>query len=272
MKMSVIIPCYNEEATIATVLSKLQELGELFGEAIIVDDGSMDHSCEIINGFVSVDPRFKLICQERNGGKTEAVKRGVKEAIFEIVLIQDADLEYDPLEIPDVVDPILTNQADVVYGSRFLVKKSTRVLYFYHYLANKWLTFLSNLFTNLNMTDLETCYKAFRRPIIQEMNLSSSGYGMEVEITAKIAKLGIRIFEVPISYYGRTYEEGKKIRMSDGLWAIWYIFYYNLIGTKGRKFIAYKNRVTWMLSKEPHDTTKFTENEKDCIESNPRKI
>jgi len=248
MKLSVIVPCYNEEDTVGTVLTKLQDLGELLGEVLVVDDFSVDRSREIVTEFSGRDPRIKLFRQDRNKGKTAAVEIGVKEAKFDVVIIQDADLEYDPREIPDVVSPILQGQAEVVYGSRFLVRKATRVLYFYHYLANKGLTLLSNFLTNLNMTDIETGYKAFRRPIIQEMELTSSGFGLEVEITAKIAKLGLRIYEVPISYYGRTYEEGKKIHMSDGLWALWYILYYNLIGTRGRNYREYKWRVVKELT------------------------
>ncbi|MCB1321264.1 MAG: glycosyltransferase family 2 protein, partial [Leptospiraceae bacterium] len=139
------------------------------------------------------------------------------------------DLEYDPAEIIDVIDPILEGRADVVYGSRFMVRKAARVLYFWHFLANKSLTFLSNVFTNLNMTDIETCYKAFRTPIIKNLELTSHGFGMEVEITALISRLPLRIYEVPISYYGRTYEEGKKIGLRDGIMAVFYIFYYNLL-------------------------------------------
>jgi glycosyltransferase involved in cell wall biosynthesis len=147
----------------------------------------------------------------------------------DVVIIQDADLEYDPTEIPSVVAPILEGYAEVVYGSRFMVKRATRVLYFYHYLANKSLTFFSNMLTNLNMTDVETCYKAFRGDIIRNMIITSSGFGFEIEVTAKVAKLGCPIYEVPISYYGRTYEEGKKIGMKDGIAALWYVIKFNLL-------------------------------------------
>ena len=159
---------------------------------------------------------------------TEALKAGFALTRGEIVIVQDADLEYDPAEIADVIQPILDGHADVVYGSRFLVRKASRVLYYYHYIGNKFLTMFSNLLTNVNMTDVETCYKAFRGDIIRNMVITSSGFGFEIEVTAKIAKLGCAIYETPISYYGRTYEEGKKIGFRDGLAALWFIVYYNL--------------------------------------------
>jgi glycosyltransferase involved in cell wall biosynthesis len=171
-------------------------------------------------------------------GKTAAVRAGFAVTRGEVVIVQDADLEYDPEEIPLVIGPILEGHADVVFGSRFLVRRATRVLYFYHYLANKLLTFTSNLFTNLNMTDIETCYKAFRGDIIRNMVITSRGFGFEVESTAKVAKLGCAIYEVPISYYGRTYEEGKKIAMKDGMIAFWLIFRFNLFCSRSAAFRA----------------------------------
>jgi glycosyltransferase involved in cell wall biosynthesis len=225
MTLSVIIPLYNEELTITKILQKLCGLTHL-KEVIVVDDGSTDSSPQAVLDFG--DPKVKLIRMEKNSGKTAAVRRGLTEVAGDITVIQDADLEYDPDEIEDVIKPILENKADIVYGSRFIVKKASRVLYFYHYLANKSFTFLSNLFTNVNMTDIETCYKAFRTPLIKNLPLSSSGFGMEVEITALVTKTRARIYEVPISYYGRTYEEGKKIQFTDGLAAYYYIFYYNI--------------------------------------------
>ncbi len=224
--LAVIIPAYNEQETIHRLLKRVDAL-KCVREIIVVDDGSTDATASIVASFES--PRLRLIRQGRNRGKTAAVARGVQEVESEIVIIQDADLEYDPSEIPFVIAPILSGEADVVYGSRFLVRRATRVLYFYHYLANKGLTFLCNLLTNRNMTDIETCYKAFRTPIVKWMPISSSGFGMEVEITALVSKTRARSYEVPISYYGRTYEEGKKIGAWDGLLALWYIFYYNLI-------------------------------------------
>ncbi|MCP4262239.1 MAG: glycosyltransferase family 2 protein [Planctomycetes bacterium] len=224
MSLSVIIPLFNEELTIKTILEKVCCLNNL-KEIVVVDDGSTDSSPQAVLDFGN--PKVKLIKLEKNSGKTAAVRRGLMEVVGDITVIQDADLEYDPEEIQDVINPILENKADIVYGSRFIVKKASRVLYFYHYLANKSFTFLSNLLTNVNMTDIETCYKAFRTPLIKNLPITSSGFGMEVEITALITKTKARIYEVPISYYGRTYEEGKKIKFTDGLAAIFYIFYYN---------------------------------------------
>lgn len=224
--LSVIVPVYNEESTIGQILDHVHRLS-FVKEVIVVDDGSTDATCQKVQDLCI--PNVRLIRLDRNAGKTAAVRRGLQEVTGEITIIQDADLEYDPGEIADVIWPILQNKADVVYGSRFLIKRATRVLYFYHYLANKALTFLSNLLTNVNMTDIETCYKAFRTPLIKQMPIASSSFGMEVEITALISKTQARLYEVPISYYGRTYEEGKKISACDGLAAIWYILFDNLI-------------------------------------------
>jgi glycosyltransferase involved in cell wall biosynthesis len=173
-------------------------------------------------------PHVRVVQHEHNAGKTAALKTGFALTLGEIVIVQDADLEYDPADIFGLIQPILEGHADVVFGSRFLVRRAARVLYFYHYLANKFLTFLSNSLTNLNMTDIETGYKAFRGEIIRNMLIVSSGFGFEVEVTAKIAKLNVAIYEVPISYYGRTYAEGKKILMKDGLIAIWFVVRFNL--------------------------------------------
>ena len=225
--LSVVVPAYNEETTLAGVVKKLLELPHLL-EVVIVDDCSRDHTAEIAEGLAASDSRVKVTRHSKNSGKTEALKTGFAMTRGEIVIVQDADLEYDPNEIPGVIKPILEGHADVVYGSRFLVRKTTRVLYFYHYLANKVLTFSSNMLTNLNMTDVETGYKAFRGEIIRNMIITSSGFGFEIEVTAKIAKLGCAIYEVPISYYGRTYDEGKKIGVRDGLQAFWLVFRFNL--------------------------------------------
>ena len=221
-----VVPAYNEEATIGQVVERLSSMS-ILKEVVVVDDGSTDGTYQKVQQLRL--PNVRLIRQEQNSGKTAAVRLGLREVTGDLTIIQDADLEYDPGEIEDVIRPILENKADAVYGSRFLVKKATRVLYFYHYLANKMLTFLCNLLTNVNMTDIETCYKAFRTPLIKNLPFSSTGFGMEVEITALITKTRARLYEVPISYYGRTYEEGKKIRARDGLAAIWYVLYYNLI-------------------------------------------
>lgn len=246
--LSVVVPAYNEEATIAGVLQCLQSLSFL-KEVIVVDDGSTDATCQKVQALGL--PKVCLIRSEENKGKTAAVRRGLQEVTGAITIIQDADLEYDPKEIGDVILPIVQHKADVVYGSRFRVKKASRVLYFYHYLANKLLTFLSNLLTNVNLTDIETCYKAFRTPLIQAMPLSSHGFGMEVEITALITKTRARLYEVPISYYGRAYEEGKKIKPRDGLWALWYIIYYNILASRTaitRRYIREANAFLARLS------------------------
>lgn len=225
--LSVVVPAYNEETTLAGVVKKLLELPHLL-EVVIVDDCSRDHTAEIAEGLAASDRRVRVTRHRKNSGKTEALKTGFAMTRGDIVIVQDADLEYDPKEIPGVIRPILEGHADVVYGSRFLVRKATRVLYFYHFLANKVLTFSSNMLTNLNMTDVETGYKAFRGEIIRNMIIKSSGFGFEIEVTAKIAKLGCAVYEVPISYYGRTYEEGKKIGVRDGLQAFWLVFRFNL--------------------------------------------
>jgi len=247
--LSVVVPAYNEGRTIRTVLERVDAL-PCVHEIIVVDDGSRDDTARIVESFPS--PRVRLIRQPSNQGKTAAVRRGVQEVTGPITIIQDADLEYDPTEIPEVIAPILAGRADVVYGSRFLVRKAARVLYFYHYLANKGLTFLSNLLTNCNMTDIETCYKAFRTPIIKHLPLSSRGFGMEVEITAMVARTRARIFEVPISYYGRTYEEGKKIGLRDGLHALWYIVRYSVLSRTSSRSRAYAREVDeWLRTVAP---------------------
>lgn len=226
--LSIIIPAYNEEKTIQKVLEEILEHVPAVFEIIVVDDGSRDHTATIVNDFSKVQPAVRLICHSANKGKTEALKTGFTASTGDIVIVQDADLEYDPADIPGVIEPILQDKADVVFGSRFLVRRATRVLYFRHYLANRFLTFLSNLFTDANFSDVETCYKAFRGEIIREMNITSSGFGFEIEVTAKVSKLKCRIYEVPISYYGRTYQEGKKIGVKDGILALYYIFKYNV--------------------------------------------
>ena len=245
--LSVVMPAYNEASTIADIVHRVLAL-PLVGQLIVIDDASRDNTAEIVSGID--DPRLCLLRHERNQGKTAAVATGIAAVTGSVVIIQDADAEYDPAEIPEVVGPILAGRADVVYGSRFLVRRAARVLYYYHYLANKFLTALSNLLTNHNMTDIETCYKAFRSPIIKHLRLSSSGFGMEVEITAMITSMPLRIYEVPISYYGRTYQEGKKIGMRDGIAALWYIFYYNLIGRRRRSAVRYRELVQADLTME----------------------
>jgi glycosyltransferase involved in cell wall biosynthesis len=225
--LSIVIPAYNEEATLAAVVRRVLNVPRLL-EVVIVDDCSKDRTGEIAEEFASREPKLKVLHHPVNRGKTEALKTGFASTSGEIVIVQDADLEYDPSDIPEVIAPIVSGEADVVYGSRFLVRKAARVLYFYHYVANRGLTFLSNMFTNVNLTDVETGYKAFRGEIIRQMTITSSGFGFEIEVTAKVAKLRCRLYEVPISYYGRTYEEGKKIGTLDGLAALWYILKFNL--------------------------------------------
>ena len=224
--LSVVIPAYNEEATLANVVGEVLKLPHVL-EVIVVDDGSTDGTRQICEEL-SLVPKVRTVRIARNKGKCEALKAGFALSRGEIVIVQDADLEYDPNEIPEVIQPILDGRADVVYGSRFLVRKSARVLYFYHYLANKGLTLFSNLLTNINFTDVETGYKAFRGDIVRNMLITSRRFGIEIELTAKVAKLGCSIYEVPISYHGRTYEQGKKIGLSDDVMAVWYIVKFNL--------------------------------------------
>jgi glycosyltransferase involved in cell wall biosynthesis len=233
--LSVVIPAYNEEATLADVVRKVLTLEHVL-EVVVVDDGSDDRTGALARALAAEDARVSVTRHERNLGKSQALKTGFAQTTGAIVIVQDADLEYDPTEIPEVIRPILEGRADVVYGSRFLVRRATRVLYFYHYLANKGLTFFSNLLTNINLTDIETGYKAFRGDIIRQMRIASGGFGFEVEVTAKMAKLRCAIYEVPISYYGRTYNEGKKVGFADGLAAAWLIVRFNLFCGLGASF------------------------------------
>jgi glycosyltransferase involved in cell wall biosynthesis len=233
--LSVVVPVFNEEKTVATIVQKLMLLPQLL-EIVVVDDCSTDATPHILETLRSSYPELIVTRQEKNKGKTEALKTGFRLTRGDIVIVQDADLEYDPAEIPEVIAPIVEGQADVVFGSRFLVRKAARAVYFYHYLGNKLLTLLSNLATNINLTDVETCYKAFRGDIIRNIRINSSGFGFEIEVTAKVAKLKCAIYEVPISYYGRTYEEGKKITAWDGVAAVYYILRYNLLCSKRASF------------------------------------
>jgi glycosyltransferase involved in cell wall biosynthesis len=237
MRISIVVPAYNEESTITCVISSLlREIPEVH-EIIVVDDGSSDRTASIAEEFSHNYPTVHLLRQPTNKGKTAALRAGFAASTGDIVLVQDADLEYDPVDIPGLVEPIQRGKADVVYGSRFMTRRASRVLYFRHFMANQLLTFLSNLFTDLNLSDVETGYKAFRGEIIRNMIIETKGFGFEIEVTAKIAKLNCRVYEVPISYYGRTYEEGKKIGFKDGLDAILYIFKYNLFVSKKRSYI-----------------------------------
>ena len=229
------MPVFNEKNTVLPILDKILEY-DFVKEIIVIDDCSQDGTSELLNNYINVHSSIHYMRNTVNMGKTDSLKKGIAVATGKIIIIQDADFEYDPDEIASVIEPIVTGVADVVYGSRFLVKKASRVLYFYHYLANKFLTFLSNIFTNFNMTDIETCYKAFSSNILKNMIITSSNFGFEIEVTAKIAKLNCRVYEVPISYYGRTYEEGKKIGVKDGILAILYILYYNVFVSKRQSF------------------------------------
>lgn len=233
--LSVVVPVYNEANTLKEVVCKVLSVPCLL-EVIIVDDCSSDGTSAVADELAAMHPQVRTVHHSRNAGKTAALRTGFALTQGHVVIVQDADLEYDPAEIYGVIRPILEGHADVVYGSRFLVRRAARVLYFYHFLANKLLTFLSNALTNLNMTDIETGYKAFRGDIIRKMVIVSSGFGFEVEVTAKVAKLGGAIYEVPISYYGRTYDEGKKIGMSDGLIALWLVLRFNLFCSLGASF------------------------------------
>lgn len=236
MRLSVVIPVYNEEKTIGTVLDALFREVPSIDEIIIVNDGSTDQTTQVVKCFMEQRPQIHLIHQPANQGKTSALRTGFAASTGDIVLVQDADMEYDPVDIPPLIKPILENKADVVYGSRFMIRRESRILYFRHFMANQFLTFLSNILTDLNLSDVETGYKAFRGEIIRNMVIESRRFGFEIEVTAKVAKLRCRVYEVPISYYGRTYEEGKKIGAKDGLDAIFYILKYNLFVGKKRSF------------------------------------
>lgn len=233
--LSVVVPAYNEERTIEDVITKVRKIPNLL-EIIAVDDGSSDATPVILARLATQFPELSWTRHEKTRGKGAALKTGFARSTGKIVIVHAADLEYDPIEIADVIGPILAERADVVFGSRLLVRKAARVLYFHHYLANKMITFCSNLLTNLNLNDVETGYKAFRGEIIREMVLTSSGFGVEIELTSKIAKLRCRIYEVPISYYEGTYEEAKKIGMKDAIAAFWYIFKYNLLVSLSRSY------------------------------------
>ena len=227
MKLSIIIPCYNECNTIQSILLKIEEVKNYQKEIIIIDDCSNDGTKEILENFDQNDLQ-KIIFNDKNYGKGFCIKKGISEATGDIIIIQDADLEYDPHDYPKLVEPIKNDIADVVYGSRFTGSESKRVLFYWHSVGNLFLTTLSNMFTNINLTDMECCYKAFKSKIIKEIDLKENRFGFEPEVTAKIAKKNLRIYEVGIKYYGRKYSEGKKITWIDGFRAIYCIIFYNI--------------------------------------------
>ena len=227
MKLSVVVPVYNERATVREVIGRVLAV-PIDIELLCIDDGSSDGSREILAELQQKHPQIRALLQPRNMGKGAALRRGIQEATGDFVIIQDADLEYDPSEFPQLLEPLIQGRADVVFGSRFLGGGPHRVLYFWHSVGNWILTLLSNCFTNINLSDMETCYKVFRREVIQSIPLEEDRFGFEPEITVKVARRKLRIYEVGISYSGRTYEEGKKIGWKDGVRALYCLVKYSL--------------------------------------------
>ncbi len=231
-RLSVVIPAYNERHTVENLLQRVAEAPLPSGlelEMVVVDDGSSDGTRELLRELeAKADPPFRLIEHPQNRGKGAALRTGFEHAAGDVVMVQDADLEYNPRDYPVLLQPILDDEADVVYGSRFLGGPH-RVLFFWHYVGNRLLTTMSNMLTDLNLSDMETCYKVFRAEVLADLKLYSNRFGIEPEITAKVAKAKVRIYEVPISYHGRTYAEGKKIGWRDGVTAMWAILRYNLL-------------------------------------------
>jgi glycosyltransferase involved in cell wall biosynthesis len=235
-KLSLIVPAFNEERTIESVLNRIFEFVPDVHEVLVIDDASVDRTAELSHEYGKREKRVKLFRHETNLGKTAALQTGFAACTGSIAVVQDADLEYDPREISDLIAPIKEGAADVCLGSRFMVRRAGRVLYFRHFLANKFLTFINNVCTDLNLTDVETGYKASRAEIAKNMIIESSGFGFEIEFVAKCKKIGARVYEVPISYYGRTYAEGKKIVLKDGLDALWYLIKFNILTDLKRSF------------------------------------
>jgi len=230
MKLSIVIPVYNEAATIQEILKVVASIDVgMEKELIVVDDCSKDNTRDVLKQVAADHPEWRVLFHDVNRGKGAALRTGFAAATGDFVIIQDADLEYDPREYPLLLRPLLENRADVVFGSRFLGGGPHRVCYFWHYQGNKFLTTLSNMMTNLNLTDMEVCYKVFRREVLQAISLKEDRFGFEVEITAKVSHGKWRLYEVPISYYGRSYEEGKKITWKDGFRALWCIIKYRFV-------------------------------------------
>jgi glycosyltransferase involved in cell wall biosynthesis len=227
VKISVVIPCYNEAATILEIVRRVRRAGVDLHEIIVVNDCSTDATAEVL-ASVADDPQLRVFHHERNQGKGAALRTGFSKVSGDVIIIQDADLEYDPAEYRILLNPILRGQADVVFGSRFMGGRPHRVVYFWHLVGNRLLTLISNMFTNINLSDMETCFKVFTRDVLSRLRIEEDRFGVEPEMTAKIAKMNCRIFEVGISYYGRTYAEGKKIGWRDGFRAIYAIVKYNL--------------------------------------------
>ncbi|MFZ0480871.1 MAG: glycosyltransferase family 2 protein [Terriglobales bacterium] len=233
MKLSVVMPVYNERATLREVVAKVLSV-PIEIELLCVDDGSSDGSRDILEDLANQYPQMRVFLQPRNMGKGAALRRGIQEATGDFVIVQDADLEYDPGEFPQILEPLLQGKADVVFGSRFLGGGPHRVLYFWHSVGNRFLTLLSNCLTNVNLSDMETCYKAFRREVIQSIPIEENRFGFEPEVTVKVARRNLRIYEVGISYCGRTYEEGKKIGWKDGVRALYCLLKYSLKEPKAK--------------------------------------
>ena len=225
--LSVLIPCYNEKDTIELIIDKILNLKDIDKEIIIIDDNSIDGTKDILKNKID-NKVSKIIYNETNCGKGYCIKKGIEASTGDIILVQDADLEYDPKEYEKLINPIKNGHADVVYGSRFIGSEEKRILFFWHTVANKLLTLLSNMFTNLNLTDMETCYKVFKSDLVKKIDLQENGFGFDPEITAKISKLKPRIYEVGISYFGRTYDQGKKIGFKDAFIVLKCIIKYNL--------------------------------------------
>jgi glycosyltransferase involved in cell wall biosynthesis len=247
MKLSVVMPVYNERQTLPRIVEDVFAV-DLDIELLCVDDGSDDGSRELLVQLAERHPKMKVFLQQRNLGKGAALRKGIQEATGEFVLIQDADLEYSPADYPALLGPLIAGKADVVYGSRFMGSGPHRVLYFWHSVGNSVLTVISNMLTNLNLTDMETCYKVFRREVIQSIPLEENRFGFEPEVTVKVAKHNLRVYEVGISYAGRTYDEGKKIVWRDGIWALWCLLKYSIKERKAVRVASTNTRTSKTIS------------------------